>query len=217
MEENKNMKKMNGPLVYAIVGVAVLIVAVAGSAYAYYAASATANLSGTAAGAGLNLTVNKISTGATGNLIPIDATAATLTNAAKGWSGSAVGTSWNAANACKDKNGYSVCQIYEVKLTNSSTVAMNFNIGVTALSGANTPNIDVVKMASNISVTAVTSIKGSATGIASNVSVAANGTSPTYYIMVFIKNLSTAQTDNGAFSGTVTAISTTGEQVKAAF
>lgn len=217
MEENKNMKKMNGSLVYAIVGVAVLIVAVAGSAYAYYAASATANLSGTAAGAGLNLTVNKISTGASGNLIPIDATTATLTNAAKGWNGSAVGTSWNAANACKDKNGYSVCQIYEVKLTNSSTVAMNFNIGVTALSGANTPNIDVVKMASNISVTAVTSIKGSATGIASNVSVAANGTSPTYYIMVFIKNLSTAQTDNGAFSGTVTAISTTGEQVKAAF
>lgn len=217
MEENREQKKMNGPLIYAIVGVAVLIVAVAGSAYAYYAATATANISGTAAGAGLDLTVNKVSTGASGNLIPIDADTTTLTNAAKGWTGSAIGTSWNASYACKDKNGYSVCQIYEVKLTNSSSVAMNFNIGVTALSGTNTPNIDVVKMASNISVTSANSIKGNATGIANNVTVSANGTSSTYYIMVFIKNLATAQTDNGAFSGTVTAVSTTGDQVKANF
>lgn len=217
MEENREQKKMNGPLIYAIVGVAVLIVAVAGSAYAYYAATATANISGTAAGAGLSLTVNKVSTGASGNLIPIDADTTTLTNAAKGWTGSAIGTSWNASYACKDKNGYSVCQIYEVKLTNNSSVAMNFNIGVTALSGTNTPNIDVVKMASNISVTSATSIKGNATGIANNVAVSANGTSSTYYIMVFIKNLATAQTDNGAFSGTVTAVSTTGDQVKANF
>lgn len=217
MEENREQKKMNGPLIYAIVGVAVLIVAVAGSAYAYYAATATANISGTAAGAGLSLTVNKVSTGASGNLIPIDADTTTLTNAAKGWTGSAIGTSWNASYACKDKNGYSVCQIYEVKLTNNSSVAMNFNIGVTALSETNTPNIDVVKMASNISVTSATSIKGNATGIANNVAVSANGTSSTYYIMVFIKNLATAQTDNGAFSGTVTAVSTTGDQVKANF
>ena len=217
MEENREQKKMNGPLIYAIVGVAVLIVAVAGSAYAYYAATATANLSGTAAGAGLSLTVNKVSTGASGNLIPIDADTTTLTNAAKGWTGSAIGTSWNASYACKDKNGYSVCQIYEVKLTNDSSVAMNFNIGVTALSGTNTPNIDVVKMDSNISVTSATSIKGNASGIANNVAVSANGTSSTYYIMVFIKNLATAQTDNGAFSGTVTAVSTTGSQVKANF
>lgn len=217
MEENREQKKMNGPLIYAIVGVAVLIVAVAGSAYAYYAATATANLSGTAAGAGLSLTVNKVSTGASGNLIPIDADTTTLTNAAKGWTGSAIGTSWNASYACKDKNGYSVCQIYEVKLTNDSSVAMNFNIGVTALSGANTPNIDVVKMDSNISVTSATSIKGNASGIANNVAVSANGTSSTYYIMVFIKNLTSAQTNKGAFSGTVTAISTTGSQVKANF
>lgn len=217
MEENREQKKMNGSLIYAIVGVAVLIVSVAGSAYAYYAATATANLSGTAAGAGLSLTVNKVSTGANGNLIPIDADPTTLTKAAKGWTGSALGTSWNASYACKDKNGYSVCQIYEVKLTNNSSVAMNFNIGVTALSGTSTQNIDVVKMDSNISVTSATSIKGNASGIANNVSVSANGTSSTYYIMVFIKNLNSAQTDKGAFSGTVTAVSTTGDQVKANF
>ena len=95
---------------------------------------------------------------------------------------------------------------------------MKFNIGVTSLSGTKTPNIDVVKMASNISVTDVTSIKDSATGIANDVTVSANGTSSTYYIMVFIKNDQVeAQTDEGAFSGTVTAVSTTGAQVKANF
>ena len=72
-------------------------------------------------------------------------------------------------------------------------------------------------MDSNISVTSATSIKGNASGIANNVAVSANGTSSTYYIMVFIKNLTSAQTDKGAFSGTVTAISTTGSQVKANF
>ena len=42
MEENREQKKMSGPLIYAVVGVAVLIVAVAGSAYAYYAEIAEA-------------------------------------------------------------------------------------------------------------------------------------------------------------------------------
>lgn len=210
-------RKINKPLIYAIVGVTALILAVSGSAYAYYQASATGNISGTAAGGGATLTVTKVSTGATGNLIPIDNTTAMLTNAAKGWTGSAVGTSWNASYACKDKNGYTVCQIYEVKVTNSSSNTVTYNIGVTSLSGTSTPNIDVVKMATNISVTSVTSIKGNASGIASNVSVAAKGTSSSYYIMVFIKNTSAAQTDSGSFSGVVTATSTAGSQLKATF
>lgn len=214
MEE---VKKYNAPLIYAIVGVALLVVAVAGSAYAYYQASATGNISGTAAGGGATLNVAKVSTGATGNLIPIDKTTAMLTNAAKGWSGSGVGTSWNANNACKDKNGYTVCQIYSVSVTNSSSNAVNYNIGVTSLSGTNTPNIDVVKMASNISVTDATSIKGKNTGIASGVNIGANSTSSTYYIMVFITNLSSAQNDSGSFSGVITATSTAGNQLKATF
>lgn len=213
MEE---VKKYNAPLIYAIVGVAILVVAVAGSAYAYYQASATENISGTAAGGGASLTVSKVSE-TNGNLIPIDNTTTMLTNAAKGWTGSAVGTSWNANYACKDKNGYTVCQIYEVKVTNSSSNAVTYNIGVTSLSGTNVPNIDVVKMASNISVTSNTSIKGNATGIASAVSVAANSSSSSYYIMVFIKNTSSAQTDSGSFSGVVTATSTAGSQLKATF
>lgn len=218
MEVN-NLKSSRAPLMYAIFGVAILIVSVAGSAYAYYAAMAedTTAIQGSAAGAGVTLEVTKVSTGATGNLIPIDMTTDTLSKAAKGWNGTGVGTTWNAANACKDKNGYTVCQIYSVVVKNSSSNAVNYNIGVTSLTGSTVPNIEVVNMASNISVASATSIKGSTTGIASNVTVPANGSSSTYYIMVLIKNLTTAQDDKGAFNGVVTATSSYGNKLEATF
>lgn len=222
-EENNNKKgPINKALIFAIVGVTLLVVAVAGSAYAYYSATVqnTSTVTGNAGGgAAPTLTVTKLSTSATGNLIPIDANADTLTKGALGWDSTnkKMNTAWNATYACKDKNAYSVCQIYSVTLKNNSSNTMKFNIGVTALTGTNTPNIDVVKMASNISVTTVTSIKGSTTGIASAVSLNSGATTSTYYIMVFIKNLSSAQTDNGSFKGTITATSTTGAQVKATF
>lgn len=214
---NNEVKKFNAPLIYAIVGVALLVIAVSGSAYAFYVASAadSTTIKGTAAGGGAKLTVTKQSTAATGGLIPIDMTADMLTKAAKGWTGTAVGTSWNANYACKDKNGYSVCQIYAISLENTSSNAVSYNIGVTSLTGPT--NIDVVKMASNISVTDVTSIKGNTTGVVPNVSVPANGTSGPYYIMILLKNTSNAQTDSGSFSGTVTATSTAGNQLKATF
>ena len=218
MEENNNRKGVSKQLAFAIAGVALLVVAVAGSAYAYYVASVqnTNTVTGNAGAGAPTLTVTKVSTSATGNLIPIDMTADMLTSAAKGYGNA--GTSFDATKACKDKNGYSVCQIYSVTLTNNSDNTMGFDIGVTALSGTNTPNVDVVKMASNVSVTGTpASIKGSTTGIASGVSIAGKGTSSTYYIMVFIKNINSAQTDNGKFTGTITATSTAGANVKATF
>lgn len=216
IEENNNGKSVSKQLAFAIAGVALLIVAVAGSAYAYYNATVqnTTTVTGNAGAGAPTLAVTKITTGATGNLIPIDMTTDMLTTAAKGYGGS---TTFDATKACKDKNGYSVCQIYSVALTNTSSNTMGFDIGVTALSGTNTPNVDVVLMASNVSVTTATSIKGSTTGIASGVSVAGGKTTTTYYIMVIIKNINSAQTDNGKFTGTVTATSTAGAQVKATF
>lgn len=217
-EEEKNTNN-KGALVYAIVGVAVLIIAVAGSAYAYYSATASATISGTAGGgAAPVLTVTKESS-TTGNLIPIDMDAATLTNGAKGWNttSSAVNTAWNADQACTDKNGYTVCQIYSATVKNNSSTAVTYDISLTALSGTSTQNIDAVKMASNISVTSATSIKGVDKGICTTASIAGGGTSTKCYFMVFIKNLNSAQTDSGSFSGTVTAVGSNGAQVKAQF
>lgn len=219
-EGQKNNTNKNG-LIYAIVGVAVLIVAVAGSAYAYYSATAadTSTVKGTAGGgAAPTLTVKKESN-ASGNLVPIDKTVETLTKGAKGWNktSNAVNTAWNAAQSCTDKNGNTVCQVYSVTVKNNSNTSVIYDISLTALSGAKTPNLDAVKMASNISVTSVTSIKGVNKGICTTSSIAGGGTSTACYFMVFITNLNSAQTDSGAFTGTVTAVGSNGAEVKAQF
>ena len=219
-EEQKNNTNKSG-LIYALVGVAVLIVAVAGSAYAYYSATATdtSTVKGTAGGgAAPTLTVKKESN-ASGNLVPIDKTVETLTKGAKGWNktSNAVNTSWNAAQSCTDKNGNTVCQVYSVTVKNNSNTPVIYDISLTALSGAKTPNLDAVKMASNISVTSETSIKGVNKGICTTASVAGGGTSTACYFMVFITNLNSAQTDSGAFTGTVTAVGSNGAEVKAQF
>ncbi len=219
-EGQKNNTNKSG-LIYAIVGVAVLIVAVAGSAYAYYSATATdtSTVKGNAGGgAAPTLTVKKESN-ASGNLVPIDKTVETLTKGAKGWNtaSNAVNTAWNAAQSCTDKNGNTVCQVYSVTVKNNSNTSVIYDISLTALSGAKTPNLDAVKMASNISVTSVTSIKGVNKGICTTTSVAGGGTSTACYFMVFITNLNSAQTDSGAFTGTVTAVGSNGAEVKAQF
>lgn len=219
-EGQKNNTNKNG-LIYAIVGVAVLIVAVAGSAYAYYSATATdtSTVKGTAGGgAAPTLTVKKESN-ASGNLVPIDKTVETLTKGAKGWNktSNAVNTAWNAAQSCTDKNGNTVCQVYSVTVKNNSNTSVIYDISLTALSGAKTPNLDAVKMASNISVASVTSIKEVNKGICTTTSVAGGGTSTACYFMVFITNLNSAQTDSGAFTGTVTAVGSNGAEVKAQF
>ena len=219
-EGQKNNTNKSG-LIYAIVGVAVLIVAVAGSAYAYYSATATdtSTVKGTAGGgAAPTLTVKKESN-ASGNLVPIDKTAETLTKGAKGWNttSNAVNTSWNAAQSCTDKNGNTVCQVYSVTVKNNSNTSVIYDISLTALSGEKTKNLDDVKMASNISVTSETSIKGVNKGICTTASVAGGSTSTACYFMVFITNLNSAQTDSGAFTGTVTAVGSNGAEVKAQF
>lgn len=207
MMEN-NQKSQKAPLIYAIVGVAVLIVAVAGSTYAYYAASIsnTTDVTGTAGGgAAPEMTIEKMSTQATGNLIPIDMDTTTLNKAAA------------ATKQCVDNNGYSACQVYKVTITNKSNTPQAYNINLTSLTGASTPNIDAVTMGTNSkSVTSATSIKTNGL-ICTTDNVAASGTSTACYFMVFVKNLNAVQSDNGTFNGTVTATSTTGAQTKADF
>ena len=143
----------------------------------------------------------------------------TLTKGAKGWNttSNAVNTSWNAAQSCTDKNGNTVCQVYSVTVKNNSNTSVIYDISLTALHGEKTQNLDAVKMASNISVTNVTSIKGVNKGICTTASVAGGGTSTACYFMVFITNLNSAQTDSGAFTGTVTAVGSNGAEVKAQF
>ena len=75
MTENNNQERfLNKPLIYAIAGVALLVIAVSGSAYAYFTAS-TSSPSNAISGKTLDVqmsvaSVERVSEG-TGDLIPI--------------------------------------------------------------------------------------------------------------------------------------------------
>ena len=193
------VKKLDKKKMYMIFGIVILIIAIAGSAYAYYSAVAVDNttVSGTVAGgANLDLKVEKVTTGATGNLIPVDNDITTLNKAVIGEGN----TNKEDSKRCIDKNGLTACQIYKITLTNKSSVSVEIDGGV-SLSGDNTPNIECAKMDNINTVSNNNSCKGNKT-LAKNYNMNANS-SVIYYIMVYIKNINSAQTDTGLFTGTV--------------
>lgn len=206
------MKKIEKNKLYMVIGIIILILSIAGSAYAYYSASASATISGTAGGGNLTLKVDKLSTGATKNLIPLDNTTDMLTKAAKGYGNNT--NSYDNSKSCIDKNGYTVCQVYKITITNNSGVAIVLNGGV-SLRGDNTPNIECAVMNSSISVTNNSSCQGSST-LAKKYSLGVNS-SKEYYILVYINNKEGIQTDSGNFTGIVTFTSSDGAELKARF
>lgn len=206
------MKKIEKNKLYMVIGIIILILSIAGSAYAYYSASASATISGTAGGGNLTLKVDKLSTSATKDLIPLDNTTDMLTKAAKGYGNNT--NSYDNSKSCIDKNGYTVCQVYKITITNNSGVAIVLNGGV-SLRGDNTPNIECAVMNSSISVTNNSSCQGSST-LAKKYILGVNS-SKEYYILVYINNKEGIQTDSGNFTGIVTFTSSDGAELKARF
>lgn len=194
MRENKK-------LLFSIISVFLLVIVIIGGTYAYYNALVRSeSVNNNTAKADLSLTINKLSTGASSSLIPISESTNVLTAAAKGYGNS--GSTFDSTKSCIDKNGHSVCQIYEVIVTNTGTVGLNINGGVTSLSGTNTPNISCTKMSSSVSVSSISSCTSS-TSLANNTFLDANS-SNTYYIMVYVKDTNVSQSDSGPFNGTIT-------------
>ena len=204
MENGK--KKFSGPLVYAILGVTILIVAVAGSAYAYFAASAnvTGNISGETLDVKLSAVVTKVS-GANGNLIPIH----------DGSNGTSQLSQAATANpSCQDTQGYTVCQIYSIVISNNGTDDTTVNTDV-ALTGS--ANLKWANMSNSTTVGAVHAKTD--TSVATN-TVVSGGGSTTLYIMVYINNTGGDQTSADAgktVNGTFTITASTGDQIEAKF
>ena len=206
------VKKLDKKKMYMIFGIVMLIIAIAGSAYAYYSATASATISGTAGGGNLTINVEKLSTSATGSLVPMDNDTTTLNKAILG-EGNTSG-SFDNTKACIDKNGYTACQIYKITISNNSKVSINLNGGV-SLRGDNTPNIECAVMDNTNSLSSNTTCKSSKS-LANKYSLGAN-TTHDYYIIVYIKNINGVQTDTGDFTGTITFTSSDGSEVKARF
>lgn len=212
IENNNNNKGVSKQLMFAVVGVALLVIAVAGSAYAYFVASATSD--GGVSGTTLNVkldkpTVELVSKNATGGLIPIyDGTGTTGHE-------SQLSAAASAANQCVDKNGYTVCKVYKITVKNSGTTATTVNTTLNLNNGG----VANIKWAKMTSATAVDTTLPTNNTISTGKALGAKATLE-QYIMVYLKNTGADQTSTDAgktISGTVTVTASTGSQVQATF
>ena len=202
MDNNPKMKKSTK---YLLIGTLVLFLSILGASVAYYLARVSGNFTGRAAGTELAIQVQKISSNANMDLIPLDNDLETLQLAAAGY---------QDKGACVDINGYSVCQIYKITVTNNGSVPLTMN-GTVTLSGQNTPNIDCATM------TNATTVANNNSCMGQNVFVSGD-TLPAndhkdYFVMVYINNLDEPQTDSGEFSGVVTFTTEDGRKLKGRF
>ena len=213
-EENRK-----GPgIFYAVIGVATLVVAIIGATFAYFTATATDDdtVTGTAATTGLSLTVDKISTDATGGLIPI---AESLLN------NGLAGDTASGEKMCLDKDSNTVCQVYRITVENTGTVPARLDgtltlsaTGYTNLKWANinkdsglTSDATPDEVGSNLNASSVTSITANELFAASQTKY--------YYVMVYINETNASQndTDKGSFTGSVTFSSAGGTGTTATF
>ena len=213
-EENNQEKRMNKPLIYAIAGVALLVVAVSGSAYAYFSASAsnTNAITGKTLDVKLSIASLKQVSKGTGDLIPIyDGTVA-------GYTTNQLTTAVSTTNDCVDKNNYTVCQVYELVINNGGTNATTVDTEVT-VSGST--GIKWAKMTGRNTLGDVNLTTGNlATGIALPAKTGSTNGSITQYFVVYLQNTGSDQTtaDSGkTIKGTVTVRASTGANIEAEF
>lgn len=197
------MNKSQGKgLVYATVAAAALFVAVVSGTFAYFTASASNNaVQGTVANVGLTLSVTKVSATGTnggGSLIPLKVTTT------PGATGDLLPTALTQTNQCVDNNGYTVCQVYQITLTPSSSVLLT---GTLVVSSTTATNLKWELLASQTArATTPTIVSVNNTGYIAGTSTAGTvlSSATTYYVVVWINETGSAQTDSGSFNGTVT-------------
>ena len=209
------MENNNGKgIFYGVIGVATLVVAIIGATFAYFSATASNDtiIQGEAATVGLNLEVSKVSTDATGGLIPM-----TDADVSKGLAGDAA----SGSKMCVDKNGNTVCQVYKIVVTNtgSSTAVVNGTLNITGAGFANLKWQLLTGTSDDALSTTTTYNPISNTTLATSKTLAPSTGTGTYYIMIWISNLASDQSENdkGSFTGTVTFNSADGAGISATF
>ena len=208
---------------YGVIGVATLIVAIIGATFAFFTAanSDADTVTGTAASAGLDLTVTEQTTG-TGVMVP--QLASTINNATTGTDG----------NSCIDANGNTVCKVYKIEIENTGSSAVVLAGTITfsateekfmnlqwAKSQAPTNGFGAIQNAIKTTVgTDLYHDEGSQVSLAAADGTAGSGDDyDVFYVVVFINEINTAQetVDTGTFTGTVSFNSAAGGGVTSTF
>ena len=140
--ENKSSKKL---IIFEIVCVLIMI-ALIGYTYSYFNVSVTndTTISGRVASLSLTLNVSRVAPSNTNGLIPqLDQY---ITSAVIGRNGS-----------CVDDNNNNVCQVYQIKVRNTSSVSLYAN-GTVALNANNNPNLKWAQISGTTSPTLVSGV-----------------------------------------------------------
>lgn len=222
MEEelNKNERKGQGTF-YMIVAMLTLVVAMVGATFAYFSLQASNNdaIKGSAAKVGLSLEVTRLSDEASGDLVPLKKEL--LTNAVAG----DIATD---NKMCVDKDGNTVCQIYELKVSNQGKAVINVNgtltltnEGITNLkwqlmTDSSTPKTDEESFFTKED-TSIISGDNIPAGTGEELDFTPGTKS--YYIMIWIDDTLEDQnkTDVGGFTGVVNFTSSNGSGVTGTF
>ena len=195
---NNNEVKNNGDskkILTLIVLIATIMITTTSATYAFLAFSATNTtaVTGTVAEGGLTLTVTEsaLKSGNTGKMVP--------------QLESALGNAINTTNKCVDGNNNIICKVYTIVATSGSSVTMPATASIQFSNIATTPNLKW-KLISNA--TTIGSVGTATAASTSKVNFAtptfSNSTKTfTYYMVVWINETGSAQTDSGTWNATI--------------
>ena len=192
VKNNNDTKK----IVTLIVLIATIMISTTSATYAYLAFSANnaTAVTGTVAEGGLTLTVTEsaLGSGNTGKMVPqLEA---------------ALGTAINNTNKCVDANKNIVCKVYTIVATSASSATMPATASIQFThTVANTPNLKwkLISAATTVgSVGTATAATASKATFATPTFTNTNKTF-TYYMVIWINETNSVQTDSGNWSATI--------------
>ncbi len=236
IESNKNSDSKK--ILTLVILIATLMITTTGATYAYFAISATAtnNITGTAATANLafQLSNSATTTSGTPSLTAPSSTYASkpmvpqyaYNNSTNVLAKALTGTS---NNKCVDANGNVICRVYTFTIRNNSTATavvngkIKFTNPTTNLKWALMSNATTVPTITSATDSDIKAASTSETTFVSNLSLTPSGgvtsTSPAsgsykqYWIIFWINETGSSQTDSGTWSATISFTSSNGSGI----
>ena len=191
VDTNKFKKKSSKLILFEVLSV-LIIIGLIGYTYSYFSANATNSsvIYGEAASVNVSLTVTKVAPDNSKGLVP--QLSEYITSAITGRNGN-----------CIDDNDNNVCQVYKITVKNNSATTLYVN-GRLTIDAKNNPNLKWAKISGITSPTLESSVNDSSYKPLIQEEYYNSNETRDYYIVIWISETETIQTDQGGFSGVVT-------------
>ena len=191
------MKRTQKSLLLSGLSLLICATMLIGATFAYFSASATNNTTiagNTASGNSVSLEISKLSTSATGDLIPMKDK-----DVQQGITG--------IDNSCVDSNGNTVCQVYKITVKNTGTTAVNVKGTMTLTSTATNMKWQLMQDNATLGSAGTAQNQGSEGTIVENQQLVASTGTQDYYVVIWLHETDAPQDTDDAgkdFNGSVT-------------